>query len=91
MQVLLEHTVQVWQEGKAYVAHAHPLDVMSCGDTPDEARRNLDEAVRLFVKVAAEQGTLDEVLREAGYTLEDHRWIAPALLSSERTSVLLSA
>ena len=91
MLIQLDHTVQIWQEGETYVAHVHPLDVMSCGDTPQEARRNVEEAVRLFVKVAAEQGTLDEIFREAGYVLEDHRWVAPAILSSERTTLALSA
>ncbi len=91
MRIRIDHTVQIWQEGEAYVAHAHPLDVMSCGDTPEDARRNLEEAMRLFIKVAAERGTLEEILREAGYTLTDHHWIAPPILSSERTSLSLSA
>ena len=89
--IRIDHTIQIWQEGNTYVAQAHPLDVMSCGESPEEARRNLEEAVRLFLKVAAEQGTLDEVLREAGYSLTDHHWSAPEIISSERVSLSLSA
>jgi predicted RNase H-like HicB family nuclease len=41
----IEFTVQIWKEGNQFVAHAMPLDVMSLGKTPEEARRALDEAV----------------------------------------------
>jgi len=44
-----------------------PLDVMSSGTTPQEARQALDEAVRVFLLTAADLGTLDQVLEESGY------------------------
>ena len=56
------YTVQIWQEGGQFVAHAMPLDVASCGATADEARHAVDEAVSLFLATAAEHGTLDECL-----------------------------
>ena len=31
----LDYTVQVWKEGKQYIAHAMPLDVASSGATPE--------------------------------------------------------
>lgn len=65
----IEYTVQIWKEGNQFVAHAMPLDVMSSGDTPDSARRALDEAVHLFLVTAAEHGTLEEILEETGYEL----------------------
>jgi len=48
------------------VARATPVDVMSCGMTPEDARRNLSEAVALFFKTVSAHGTLAEVLEEAG-------------------------
>jgi predicted RNase H-like HicB family nuclease len=65
----IEYTVQIWREGNQFVAHAMPLDVMSSGKTPEEARKALDEAVHLFLVTAADVGTLDEILRETGYEL----------------------
>jgi predicted RNase H-like HicB family nuclease len=44
----IEYTVQTWSEGEEFVAHAMPLDVMSSGRTPEEARAALDEAVTSF-------------------------------------------
>ena len=41
MTFRIKHTVQVWKEGDTYVARAMPLDVMSCGDTLEQARKHL--------------------------------------------------
>ena len=38
----IEYTVQVWQEGKQFVAHAMPLDVMSCGSRSSPIGRYFD-------------------------------------------------
>ena len=83
MTVRIEHTIQLWKEGDTYVARAVPLDVMSCGDTPEEARKNLAEAVDLFLKTASAHGTLVEVLEECGYVRQGDEWRAPRLLLSE--------
>jgi predicted RNase H-like HicB family nuclease len=66
--VQIDYHVQIWREGSQCIAHAMPLDVASSGETPEAARQSLDEAVRLFLDTAAEHGTLDEVLEEAGYS-----------------------
>lgn len=83
MTVRIEHTIQVWKEGDTYVARAAPLEVMSCGETPDEARKNLTEAVDLFLKTASAHGTLVEILEECGYVRQGNEWRAPKLLLSE--------
>ncbi len=67
----VEYNIQIWQEGKQFVAHAMPLDVMSSGPTPDQARQAVYEAVELFLETAAEMGTLTEILRESGYQLKE--------------------
>jgi predicted RNase H-like HicB family nuclease len=63
----IDYTVQIWQEGSQFVAHAMPLDVMSAGRTPEEARQAVAEAVQLFLTTAIEIGTLEEVLEDTGY------------------------
>ena len=72
----IEYTVQIWQEGKQFIAHAMPLDVMSSGPSPERASRALREAVALYRHTAAEIHTLDEVLQEAGYEFSDDNWIS---------------
>jgi len=85
----IEFTANIWQEGNQFVAHAMPLDVMSAGRTPDEARKALDEAVHLFLITAAEVGTLEEVLDEAGYERDRDRWVSPAWIAIERHSTFV--
>jgi predicted RNase H-like HicB family nuclease len=91
MTIRIEHTVQVWWEDGSYVARATPLDVMSCGMTPEEARRNLSEAVALFFKTVSAHGTLVDVLEECGYRRVNDEWRAPTLLSSETVTQAISA
>jgi predicted RNase H-like HicB family nuclease len=86
----IDYTVQIWKEGNQFVAHAMPLDVMSAGPSPDAARRALDEAVRLFVITAKDQGTLEEVLAEAGYELRDSVWVPPSPLAIESQSTAVA-
>lgn len=80
----IEYHVQVWKEGDQFVAHAMPLDVASSGDSPDQARCALDEAVRLFLRTAADHGTLDEVLEDAGYERDAAQWRSPTWIALER-------
>jgi predicted RNase H-like HicB family nuclease len=83
--IRVDYTVQIWKEGNQFVAHAMPLDVMSAGDTAEEARKALDEAVRLFLTTAAEAGTLEEVLEETGYERkEEGTWMSPDWVALER-------
>ena len=83
----IEYTVHIWKEGSQFVAHAMPLDVMSSGRTPEKARQALDEAVHLFLATAAEVGSLDQVLEEAGYVPRRGRWDSPTWIAIERHSV----
>jgi predicted RNase H-like HicB family nuclease len=85
----IEYTVQIWNEGDQFVAHAMPLDVMSSGRTPEGARAALDEAVRLFLATAADQGSLQEILRDAGYELRGGEWFSPSWVATERHSTAL--
>ena len=89
--MVIEYTVHIWKEGGQFVAQALPLDVMSAGATADEARTALDEAVHLFLTTAADHGSLDEILREAGYEPQGGGWISPSWVAIERHSTAVSA
>ncbi len=80
----IDYTVQIWREGGQFIAHAMPLDVASCGTSPQAARVALDEAVKLFTKTADEHGTLTEVLEDAGYKHDGSRWQSPDWICIEK-------
>ena len=86
----LSFTVHVFKEGDVFIAYVPQLDLSSCGDTAPSARRNIQDAVRLFLETSKERGTLTEILEEAGYRHEE-RWLAPEHVSLDQMRVNLPA
>jgi len=77
----------IFKEGRTYVSYCPELDVSSCGNTIDEARKNLKIAVGLFLEEAEKMGTLEEILYESGYELnESHGWETPRIVATELMS-----
>lgn len=86
--ISIEFDAIIFQEGKSFVAHCPELDVSSCGHSVDEARGNLKTAVRLFVEEAEKLGTLDDILKEAGFQLlADGAWKSPRIVLTEVMSL----
>jgi len=72
--------LSLWKEGDVYVSFTPALDLSSCGDTRDEAIRNIDEAARLFFQTAEERDCLQELLESYGWELaDDERWVPPSV------------
>lgn len=87
MQKALTFTAQVFREGKQYVSFNPELRVASCGDTPEEAKRMLREAIQIFLEEAEQMGTLDTILEEAGFLRTKKTWRDPHFVSLEHMSV----
>lgn len=62
MNIHLEYRIEVFEENGQYVALCPELNVSSFGDSVDEAKRALQEAVELFLEECESMGTLQEVL-----------------------------
>lgn len=52
---------------KRWIAVCPHIDVVSQGQSANDAKRCLDEAVQLWFEDCIERGTLDEALRECGF------------------------
>lgn len=85
----IQFTTRVFKDGRSFVAHALELDVSSCGGTKERAVRNLKTAVRLFLEEADRMGTLDQILREAGYRQASGR-VRRALISVQQVNLPLT-
>ncbi len=59
----------VTQEGKQYSAWCPELDIASCGDTPEEAIKNLGDAVELYLNTLEEEGERERLFKEKGIKL----------------------
>lgn len=83
---------EIFREGRQYVALCPELTVSSCGDTVEEARRSLQEAVSLFLEECARLGSLQHILSEAGFS---HRhtaipqWLSPQPIEIEPLAIPL--
>ena len=86
----IEFTMEVFKEGRVFVAYAPKLDVSSCGDTRQRAEKNLLEAVRLFVEEAEKMGTLDRILDEAGFVRRKQKLEGPRFIRVRRVSLPLA-
>lgn len=54
MKRKIELTAVIEKEDDMYISHCPELDIASQGDTPDEAKSNLVEALELFYETASE-------------------------------------
>ena len=66
--------VEIFKEDDVFVALAPDLNVSSFGDTIDEAKESVKEAIEAFLDECLELGTLDEVLEESGFLRVENTW-----------------
>ena len=82
----IQFNTQIWQEEKMYVAYVPQLDLSSCGKTVEEAKKNIREAVEVFLEEAEKMGTIKKILEEAGFSFAKE-WKAPEIISFEKMSI----
>ena len=61
--------IAVKKKGDFWISSCPCLDVMSQGLTKEEAKKNIEDALHLFLVSCYERGTLDEALKECGFKL----------------------
>ena len=67
-QIEFKFPMVVKRRPKWYLATCPALDLSSQGPTSEKALANLNQAVQAFVADCFERGTLDQVLRNAGFS-----------------------
>jgi len=83
---------EIFKEGRQYVALCPELNVSSYGESVNEARRSLQEAVSLFLEECVRLGSLQHVLEEAGFSHTKTaipQWLSPQPLEIEPLAVPL--
>ena len=55
------YTAIVWKESEGYVSKCPELGVGSCGDTFEDAVKNLREAVELYIDNAKALGMIEDI------------------------------
>jgi len=85
----LKIKIEVFKEDDLYVALCPLLNVSSFGESIDEAKKALVEAVEAFIEECSEMGTLDEVLEESGFTRKDQGWLPRQAVSEEHVALAI--
>ncbi|RPF42648.1 hypothetical protein EDD75_1753 [Thermodesulfitimonas autotrophica] len=75
MKGKVEFTAEIFKEGEVYVSLCPELNVSSFGDSVDEAKESLAEAVTAFLEECKTMGTFEEVLEEAGFLRTEGGWV----------------
>jgi len=64
-------TEEIWKEGNMFVSYCPELDVASCGETVEQAKKNLLETVEINIEETKKMGTFQEFLNETGFILSN--------------------
>ncbi len=78
---------EYFREGDLYVARAPELDVSSFGETLDEAKASLQEAVEAFLEECESMGSFEQVMEEAGFEKRDDQWLPRQPVAAELLTV----
>lgn len=80
------------KEKGQFVAYTPALDLSTVGKTLIQAEGRFKEAAELFFEECYKMGTLDEVLRELGWTKKRGAWVPPMTieLNPRNISIALS-
>ncbi len=57
----MRFTVSIWEEEGIYVSRCQELEVASCGDSPQEALDNIQEAIELYLENARVLGIIKDL------------------------------
>ncbi len=66
--MIIKLTEELWKEGNMYVSYCPELDIASCGESVEKAKKNLKEVISINFEEAQKIGTFEQLLEEAGFT-----------------------
>jgi predicted RNase H-like HicB family nuclease len=75
-------TEEIWKEGNMYVSYCPELDVASCGEDVEQAKKNLVESIIINIEETKKLGTFEQFLEDSG--LEENM---PDILSARKELV----
>lgn len=59
-------TEEIWKEGNMYVSYCPELDIASCGEDVQQAKKNLMEAIIINIEETKKMGTFEQFLEDYG-------------------------
>ena len=81
--------IEIFKEGEEYVAFSPELNVSSFGETIEEAKLAIKEAIEAFMEECEKMGTLGDVLEEAGFKRNMDVWVSRYPVAEERLALAM--
>jgi predicted RNase H-like HicB family nuclease len=66
--------IEIFKEGDVYIALSPELNISSFGETIEEAKASIGEAIEAFIEECERMGTLEAVLEESGFSQSKDSW-----------------
>ena len=55
----IQFTEELWKEGNMYVSYSPELDISACGESIEQAKKNLIDVIGINIEEMKKLGTLD--------------------------------
>jgi len=91
--ILAKIPVIFFEEGDKLIAYSPALDLSTCGDNLEQAKKRFAEAATIFINEASQMGTLEEVLAECGWqkTPSGQAWTPPLYVGQLQEEIEIPA
>ena len=86
----LKVPVQIFKEGKTFVAHSPVLDVATSAASFELVKKRFTEAVQIFFEELRDLGTTDEVLSGLGWVKVKRQWNPPTPIAHDIENISVS-
>ena len=79
------------REGDGFVAYSPALDLSTCGNTFEQAKKRFAEAAEIFIEECHKMGTLGSVLEDLGWKKSKNSWKPPVVVAQDSIPFTLPA
>ncbi len=81
--------IEIFKEGDVYVALSPELNVSSFGETIEDAKKSIKEAIEAFLEECERMKTIEEVLEESGFSKINSLWKSRRPVAEEELALAL--
>ena len=78
------------KEGDVFLCYSPAFDLVTHGDSFEDAERSFTRTLKLFVEQVSSKGTWVEVLNEYGWEKVKHEWNPPRVIGQESKAIEIS-
>ncbi len=81
--------VSILREGNKFIAFSPALDLSTCGDTYEQAKKRFSEASELFFEEIIKEKTFGKALSNLGWQKERAQWSPPVVVAQEYQTICI--